>query len=100
MNFKGNKRGYKLNEPLCGYRSLKDDSTRSETRNVDDRHAEPINNRKGSYQKQLTKEDDREIMNDIFGDSLEKNSKKPSNRQRGRVSSSGDVPASLKDIVI
>ena len=77
MNFKGNKRGY---EPLCRYRSLKDDTTRSETRNVDDRWAEPINNRKGSYQKQLTKEDDGEIMDDIFVDSLEKNSEKPSNR--------------------
>jgi len=39
-------------------------------------------------------------MDDIFGDSLEKNSKKPSNRQRKRVSNSGDVPASLKDIAI
>lgn len=92
INFKGNKKEFNLNESLRGYRSLKDDSARRETRNGDDGRAEPINNRKASYQR-LTKEDDEEIMDDVFGNSLERNSKKSSKRRRRRVNNSEDVQA-------
>lgn len=92
INFKGNKKEFNLNESLRGYRSLKDDSARLETRNGGDGRAEPINNRKASYQR-LTKENDEEIVDDVFGDSLERNSKKSSKRRRRRVNNSEDVQA-------
>lgn len=92
ITFKGNKRGLSLNESQRGYRSLTDDSTRSETIDDDDSRAEPIVNRKGSYQK-LREENNQELIEEVLGNSPERDRVKSSKKRLRRVSNDGNDKA-------
>ena len=72
---------------MCGYRSLTDEeqNTSRQLPRVadDDRDLQSVAQKRGAYQP-LAEEHHQELVDEMFGDSPEKNQKKSSKRQRRR----------------
>lgn len=81
INFKGSKKGFNLNESIRGYRTLRDDEQNYSQRETDNQQHAP--QKRGSYQ-QLTDENNQELVDEMFGDSPEKDRKKSGKKRRRR----------------
>ena len=81
INFKGSKKGFNLNESIRGYRTLRDDEQNDSQRETDNQQHAP--QKRGSYQ-QLMDENNQELVDEMFGDSPEKDRKKSGKKRRRR----------------